>query len=101
MLSRSNTWPVVVVRLADGRPATQLEPPVPLPEHKTEVAEPPRPQRKATTLYRHYYLEGGWGWVVVCVSVCVHLLNHGLQLSWVILLVPTAGKFKTSALDTG
>lgn len=32
-------------------------------------------------LCRHYYPEGGWGWVVTVVSTLVHLLGSGLQLS--------------------
>ncbi|KAJ9591212.1 hypothetical protein L9F63_002283, partial [Diploptera punctata] len=46
---------------------------------------PPPPPPTTTTqarrlLWRHYYPEGGWGWVVVGCSVGVHVLNHGLQL---------------------
>jgi len=57
--------------------------------------------RKKTTLARHYYPEGGWGWVVVTCSVMVHLLNHGLQLSWAVLQVSTATRFHTHITHTG
>lgn len=33
-------------------------------------------------LRRHYYPEAGWGWVVVTCACMVHVLNHGLQLSF-------------------
>lgn len=33
-------------------------------------------------LRRHYYPEAGWGWVVVTCACLVHVLNHGLQLSF-------------------
>ena len=37
--------------------------------------------RKETTLRRHYYPEGGWGYVIVTCSTLVHILGIGLQLS--------------------
>lgn len=37
--------------------------------------------RKEATLRRHYYPEGGWGYVVVTCSVLVHFLGVGLQLA--------------------
>ncbi|KAI4486013.1 hypothetical protein M0804_006502 [Polistes exclamans] len=40
------------------------------------------PQVQARRLMcRHYYPEGGWGWVVTVVGTLVHLLGPGLQLS--------------------
>jgi len=44
----------------------------------------PRPLadfRKEATLRRHYYPEGGWGYVVVTCSMLVHFLGVGLQLA--------------------
>lgn len=38
-------------------------------------------QRKEATLRRHYYPEGGWGYVIVTCSALVHFLGVGLQLS--------------------
>lgn len=55
----------------------------------------PLDARKATTLRRHYYPEGGWGWVIIVCTVLVHVLNHGLQLSCSQLTMPAAEKFKT------
>jgi hypothetical protein len=42
--------------------------------------------RHLLSLTQHYYPEGGWGWVVVVVAVCVQILTHGLQYSFGILL---------------
>lgn len=49
--------------------------------------------RKTATLYRHYYPEGGWGYVIVTCSVLVSVLGQGLQLSFGHLLNPLALKF--------
>lgn len=37
--------------------------------------------RKEATLRRHYYPEGGWGYVIVTCSMLVHFLGVGLQLA--------------------
>ncbi|KAG8273294.1 hypothetical protein J6590_023803 [Homalodisca vitripennis] len=109
MLNRSNTWPLVVVQIENnGRTKTKLD-----ANFNEKAAKPPDSgqqdsglsvaidPKKAATLTRHYYLEGDWGWVVVVASVLVHLLHHGLQLSWGVLLEPTARRFTTSITDTG
>lgn len=111
MLNRSNTWPLVVVQIEDnGRTTTKLdanfnEKPGPKPgesgQQDSGLSVPGLDPKKAATLNRHYYLEGDWGWVVVVASVLVHLLNHGLQLSWGVVLEPTARKFTKSINDTG
>ncbi|CAH1968571.1 unnamed protein product [Acanthoscelides obtectus] len=44
-------------------------------------------------LCRHYYPEGGWGWVVATCGFLVHFLNHGVQLSCSQLISPAAFKF--------
>ena len=36
--------------------------------------------RELKTLKQHYYPEGGWGWVVVAVACCVHLLVNGTRI---------------------
>ncbi|KAJ8962358.1 hypothetical protein NQ318_018341 [Aromia moschata] len=58
----------------------------------------PLDARKTTTLRRHYYPEGGWGWVVVVCAVLVHVLNHGVQLSCSQLVFPGAEKFKVETV---
>ncbi|KAK2579599.1 hypothetical protein KPH14_010893 [Odynerus spinipes] len=37
--------------------------------------------RKEATLRRHYYPEGGWGYVIVTCSMLVHFLGIGLQFA--------------------
>lgn len=44
-------------------------------------------------LCRHYYPEGGWGWVIATVGVIVQILTHGIQLSYSQLIIPTSKKF--------
>lgn len=61
----------------------------------------PGVQQARRLLCRHYYPEGGWGWVVVFCCTSVHLLVGGLQLSWAVLLAPTARKFDVPPLHTG
>ncbi|KAL3277094.1 hypothetical protein HHI36_012452, partial [Cryptolaemus montrouzieri] len=63
---------------------------------RRDSSEPDLPldARKSATLRRHYYPEGGWGWVVVVCSVLVHVLNHGVQLSSSQLILPGVEKFK-------
>lgn len=54
--------------------------------------------RKAQTLYRHYYPEGGWGWTVLVVCVLVSILDHGMQLSAAVLVGPASVKYGVSAV---
>lgn len=58
----------------------------------------PLDARKATTLRRHYYPEGGWGWVIVVCTVAVHVLNHGVQLSCTQMVLPGSKKFKVEQI---
>ena len=47
------------------------------------------------TLKQHYYPEGGWGWVILTVSLCVQMLVHGMQFAlamYVNLVVVTSEK---------
>lgn len=54
---------------------------------------------KADTLFRHYYPEGSWGWIIVCVAILIALLNHGLQLSSTLFLIPAGRRFKVNEVD--
>ncbi|RZF40088.1 hypothetical protein LSTR_LSTR002491 [Laodelphax striatellus] len=126
MLNRSNTWPVVVVRLEDGKAATKLDANCNERPGEADLQEvggdktssqadkkfdlgipdtAPRlgtlDPKKTATLNRHYYLEGGWGWVIVTVSCLVHILCHGLQMSSAVILQPAATKFDARISDAG
>ena len=37
--------------------------------------------KELRTLKQHYYPEGGWGWVIVLVTLAVQVISHGLQLA--------------------
>lgn len=97
MLKRSRTWHG---SLRSERASPKREAPASKVDCQ-KCKKPDKVGRKVTTLSRHYYLEGGWGWVIVCVSVCVHVLSHGLQLAWPVLEPATARKFQTGFLETG
>lgn len=66
------------------------------------VNEASSPQVQARKLLcRHYYPEGGWGWVIVVVGTLVHLLGSGLQLSApAILTIPASIKFHHQPIHT-
>ena len=100
MLSRSSSWPVVRRTPPDSCVVPLLTAPsVPSPVRKPPPILDPR---KTATLSRHYYPEGGWGWVVAGCSVGVHVLNNGLQLGGgAVLLSAAASTFHTSATNAG
>lgn len=60
------------------------------------------PQVQARKLLcRHYYPEGGWGWVIAVVGTLVHLLGSGVQLSVpATLTLPATIKFHHQPLHT-
>ncbi|KAK9701176.1 Major Facilitator Superfamily [Popillia japonica] len=56
--------------------------------------------RQLLTLKQHYYPEGGWGWVVLVVGVLVHLLSHGLLVSYGLFYLETVKKFGVPITQT-
>ncbi|RLU25516.1 hypothetical protein DMN91_001672 [Ooceraea biroi] len=60
------------------------------------------PQVQARRLLcRHYYPEGGWGWVIAVVGTLVHLLGPGLQFSVpAAIALPAKVKFYHHPLHT-
>ena len=48
---------------------------------------------KIQTIWRHYYPEGGWGWVVVTCAIFTQLLNQGLIMSYGMLGREVGPKF--------
>ncbi|XP_076048221.1 uncharacterized protein LOC143029459 [Oratosquilla oratoria] len=57
--------------------------------------------RNVRTLAQHYYPEGGWGWVIIFMSVLVHILNHGLHTAGGILFLDIVSTFSQSAVNAG
>jgi hypothetical protein len=52
-------------------------------------------------LCRHYYPEGGWGWIIVIVSLLVNILTHGLQLAFGFLIHPIFIKYSGHYVNAG
>ncbi|XP_063846304.1 monocarboxylate transporter 10-like isoform X2 [Scylla paramamosain] len=53
---------------------------------------------KKETIGRHYYPEGGWGWVVLVMALLVHVMTHGLHQAAGVLLLHTLRAFPESSL---
>ncbi|XP_050427858.1 monocarboxylate transporter 10 isoform X2 [Adelges cooleyi] len=106
-VTRSRSWPMLFTVLEEESGAG-VSGPGPGPEQPVKVKQPqpqPPPVPAANLgrlLRRHYYPEAGWGWVVVTCACMVHLLNHGLQLSFGALQVHVRHEFRDAAfLGTG
>lgn len=56
--------------------------------------------RQLLTLKQHYYPEGGWGWVILIVGVLVHILSHGLLVSYGLFYLETVRKFGNPITQT-
>ncbi|KAK9717003.1 hypothetical protein QE152_g24414 [Popillia japonica] len=83
-LSRAQSWP-----LLGSAPA----------EEAARQANARAAQIQARRLLcRHYYLEGGWGWVIAVCAFLVQILNHGVQLSCSQLVVPASSKFQVKSI---
>ena len=54
---------------------------------------------QGSIVFRQYYPEGGWGWVLVVVGLLMTILTAGFQLSFGVLLRPAVWKFKPSLLS--
>jgi len=57
--------------------------------------------RKKITLNKHYYPEGGWGYVIVVTTILVHLISHGLQLASGLLMSTIITRYKKTVEDSG
>lgn len=87
---RARSWPLLVP--PDDGKRDLKEPEIGLPSPVAQVRR---------LLWRHYYPEGGWGYVVVTCCILVHILNHGLQLAYGVLHGPIAAKFQVGINETG
>ena len=54
---------------------------------------------QGSVVFRQYYPEGGWGWVIVLVGVTMLIQTTGFQLSFGVLFKPAIWKFKPSHLS--
>ena len=43
--------------------------------------------KELRTLKQHYYPEGGWGWVILLVTLCVQIISHGLQIALAMYMI--------------
>lgn len=73
---------------------------LPSEEAENEKQGTEDPDKKAT-IGRHYYPEGGWGWVIVGVATAVHILTHGLHTGYGAILGITVAKFSQQATLVG
>lgn len=87
-LSRAQSWPLLAGNAAVAAEASKGH----VPGARVTQLQARR------LLCRHYYLEGGWGWVVATCSVLVHILSHGIQLSCSQLITPASRKFQVAAI---
>lgn len=110
-LPRARSWPLLDAATVAGDSSEESKRKTRRPEVATdddakceEGASRPdgSPQLQARRLLcRHYYPEGGWGWVVAVVGTLVHLLGSGLQLSVPATVAsPAKVKFYHHPLDT-
>ncbi|KAL3277098.1 hypothetical protein HHI36_012456 [Cryptolaemus montrouzieri] len=83
-LSRAQSWPLLTG-------ATPQE------DNRQTTAKVSQIQARRL-LCRHYYPEGGWGWVITTCTVLVHIINHGFQLSWPQLIGPAVFKFHVAPI---
>lgn len=50
-----------------------------LPSGGDDKGPSPDDESKQPTIGRHYYPEGGWGWLVLVAALIVNILTHGLH----------------------
>ncbi|CRL04869.1 CLUMA_CG017922, isoform A, partial [Clunio marinus] len=55
--------------------------------------------QKLDTIFRHYYPESGFGWIIVACAVFIAIVTHGLQLSAVFFLKPVLNRFKVTEVE--
>ena len=55
--------------------------------------------QKLDTIFRHYYPESGFGWIVLAVAFLVAIITHGFQLSAAFFLLPAQKRFKVNEVE--
>lgn len=58
-----------------------------------------RGAQKLETIFRHYYPESGFGWIILMVAVIVAVITQGFQLSAVLFLLPAVGRFNADSVE--
>ncbi|XP_050080387.1 monocarboxylate transporter 10-like [Anopheles maculipalpis] len=51
-----------------------------------------------STIKQHYYPEGGWGWIIVTVGVLVHILTHGLQTAFGVVILAAGRAYPSESV---
>lgn len=57
--------------------------------------------RQLLTLRQHYYPEGGWGFVILIITIFVQCVSHGLHMSSGILIAAFIGQFHENLFTAG
>jgi hypothetical protein len=55
--------------------------------------------QKLDTIFRHYYPESGFGWIIVVVAILIAIITHGFQLSSIFFLLPAQKRFQVSDVE--
>lgn len=55
--------------------------------------------QKLDTIFRHYYPESGFGWIIFTVAILIAIITHGFQLSAVLFLQPAQNRFKVDEVE--
>lgn len=110
---RAQSWPLLSTSDKNYGLKDQVLPPKPKPNKKQDSSQnvnnentskhaATSPQvRAGRLLWRHYYPEGGWGWVITVVGTLIHILGPGLQLSApASFMIPASIKFHHPPLHT-
>lgn len=105
ILAKARSWPLIQQTIVcdNGTQTTVAES---SPSPAAAAVAPPvkakkRPFPTSKLLQRHYYPEGGWGWVIIFCGTCIHVLNHGLQLSFSVESGAISAKFTVPPNQAG
>lgn len=55
--------------------------------------------QKLDTIFRHYYPESGFGWIIVAVAILIAIITHGFQLSAIFFLMPAMKRFPAGDVE--
>lgn len=55
--------------------------------------------QKLDTIFRHYYPESGFGWIIFAVAILIAIISHGFQLSAIFFLMPALKRFQVSDVE--